>query len=69
MDLQLSGHTHAGQQFPFNLATTLIYHGRDKGLQTDGSFNLYVSPGTGTWGPPTRLGVRGEITIIKLDDS
>ena len=66
IDLQLSGHTHAGQFFPFTLATRLIYGGRDRGLHTDGVFNLYTSRGTGTWGPPLRTGGPGEITVITL---
>jgi predicted MPP superfamily phosphohydrolase len=65
IDLQLSGHTHAGQLFPFNLIAKLIFP-KTNGLYTIEGMYLYVSPGTGTWGPPMRLGSRNEITLIRL---
>jgi predicted MPP superfamily phosphohydrolase len=66
VDLQLSGHTHAGQIFPFGLATRLIYRGRDRGLVQDGPFQLYVSSGTGTFGPPLRTAGRSEVVALTL---
>lgn len=66
IDLQLSGHTHGGQIFPFNLITKLIYHGHDYGLNRDGDFTLYTTSGTGVWGPTMRTGSRGEIVLITL---
>ncbi len=66
IDLQLSGHTHAGQIFPFGFISSLIYKGRDRGLHKDGTFNLYVSSGTGTFGPPMRTAGRSEIVAITL---
>ena len=64
--LQLSGHTHGGQFFPFRLATLLRYK-RDSGLYELGAGSLlYVNRGTGTWGPPLRLLARPEITVITL---
>ena len=66
IDLQLSGHTHHGQIFPFGYLTGLIYAGRDYGLHRDGTFQLYVSSGTGTWGPPMRTGCASEIVVIEL---
>lgn len=63
-DVQLSGHTHDGQIFPFNLIVGMIYkymHGLY--YPGDDSF-LYVSRGTGTWGPPIRFLSPPEITII-----
>jgi hypothetical protein len=66
IDLQLSGHAHAGQVFPFGLFTRLIYKGRDRGLHRDGSYHLYVSDGTGTFGPPMRTAGRSEIVAITL---
>lgn len=65
IDLQLSGHTHFGQIFPFNLLVMTRFK-YIKGLYDLGSMFLHVSPGTGTWGPYMRLGSRNEITLIKL---
>jgi predicted MPP superfamily phosphohydrolase len=64
--LQLSGHTHRGQIFPFGLLTRWIYHGYDYGLHREGGFALYVSSGVGTWGPPMRTGTAPEIVAITL---
>jgi predicted MPP superfamily phosphohydrolase len=66
VDLQLSGHSHAGQIFPFGLLSRLLYKGRDRGLHKDGSFNLFVSCGTGTFGPPMRTSCQSEIVVITL---
>jgi predicted MPP superfamily phosphohydrolase len=66
VDLQLSGHTHRGQMFPFGLLTGALWNGFDRGLHRIGSFSLYVSSGTGTWGPPVRTGSRGEVVAIRL---
>ena len=63
-DLQLSGHTHAGQILPFSLITHFFfpYH---RGLyQLENGSAIYVSRGTGTWGPPIRIGSAPEVTII-----
>jgi len=65
-DLQLSGHTHKGQMFPFTLLTRLAFTFNSGLYQlTDGAM-LYVSRGAGTWGPPMRLMAPPEITIIDL---
>jgi hypothetical protein len=66
VDLQLSGHTHRGQMFPFGLLTGALWNGFDRGFHRIGSFSLYVSSGIGTWGPPVRTGSRGEVVAIKL---
>ncbi|MCF8068229.1 MAG: metallophosphoesterase [Desulfobacterales bacterium] len=66
IDLQLSGHTHNGQFFPFNLLTHYIYNGFDYGLHKDGSFQIFISRGAGTWGPPMRVGCPPEIVVINL---
>lgn len=65
-DLQLSGHTHKGQIFPFSLITRLYYtvHTGSSKL-TDNSL-LYVSRGSGTWGPPIRFLSPPEVTVIEL---
>ena len=63
--LQLSGHTHGGQFFPFNLLIR-FFQPIVSGLHRVGNAWLYVNRGTGYWGPPSRLGVGGEITLIEL---
>lgn len=65
-DLQLSGHTHAGQFFPWTLAIRLIHAPHVAGLSRSGRMWVYVSAGTGTWGPPLRLGSEPELTLIRL---
>ncbi|MGZ7040315.1 MAG: metallophosphoesterase [Thermoanaerobaculia bacterium] len=65
VDLQLSGHTHGGQFFPFNYIIRL-FQPVVAGLHRVGRTWLYVSRGTGYWGPPSRLGVHGEITEVVL---
>mgnify|MGYP001438228129 CR=1 FL=1 len=65
-DLQLSGHVHKGQIFPFNLLTWLSFPVRT-GLTVMGNgSSLYVSRGTGVWGPPIRFLAPPEITVIDL---
>ncbi len=65
-DLQLSGHVHGGQIFPFGYLTRRVY-GVRTGLTelADGRW-LYISRGTGTWGPPIRLFAPPEITLITI---
>jgi hypothetical protein len=65
-DLQLSGHTHKGQIFPFNLLTWFLYPHKAGRLTRLTSGFLYPSPGTGTWGPPIRFLAPPEVTIIDL---
>jgi len=65
IQLQLSGHTHKGQLWPFNYIVKLIYK-MPYGLFTSGDTTVYVSRGTGTWGPPMRVGARPEITLVTL---
>ena len=65
IDLTLSGHTHNGQIFPFNWLVKQQFK-LITGLHRSGQCQLYVSPGTGTWGPVMRLGSRNEITCIDL---
>jgi len=64
-DFQLSGHTHGGQYFPWNLVVPRMPFARP-GLREVGDMILYVSRGTGAWGPPIRLFVPGEITLFVL---
>lgn len=66
VSLQLSGHTHVGQQFPLRLITRIIYKGYDYGLHRDGNYTLYTTNGIGTWGPPMRTGNKPEIVCVTL---
>ncbi len=68
-DLQLSGHTHHGQIFPFQLFTRLVYPLLGGSHAVPGGGTLHVSRGTGTWGPPMRFLARPEITIVDLEGS
>lgn len=63
--LQFSGHTHAGQFFPFSLLIP-IAHKYYNGLNRHGKLWLYVNPGTGYWGPANRFGITSEITLVRL---
>lgn len=65
VDLQLSGHTHGGQIYPFNYVVAL-FEPYLAGLYRKGKSQIYVSCGTGYWGPPMRLGAPAEITEIEL---
>jgi len=67
VDLQLSGHTHGGQIWPFNYLVPL-QQPYIKGLSRhkDTRTQIYVSSGTGFWGPPMRLGTQAEITHITV---
>lgn len=65
-DLQLSGHTHAGQFFPFNGIAALV-HRYYRGLNRhEGRFWVHVNTGTGYWGPPNRLGIHAEVSLLRL---
>ena len=66
-DLQLSGHVHRGQIFPFNWLVRLVYPARTGLSRLAGGSWLYVSRGTGTWGPPMRVGAAPEITLIEIE--
>jgi len=65
VDLQLSGHTHHGQMFPFNYITKRIFE-VSWGYKKKGNTHIYVSCGVGSWGPPVRVGNTPEIMNIKL---
>lgn len=68
-DLQLSGHIHDGQIFPFGLLTRLAYGVRTGLTRLAGSRLLYVSRGAGTWGPPIRILAPPEITLITIESA
>jgi predicted MPP superfamily phosphohydrolase len=67
ISLQLSGHTHQGQMWPWIWLVSRI-HGRFAyGLQRLGKLLVYTSSGVGTWGPPLRVGTKSEIVSIRLE--
>jgi len=68
-DLQLSGHTHHGQIFPFRLLTRLVFPLLAGDHPVPGGGILHVSRGTGTWGPPMRFLAPPEITVIDIERS
>jgi predicted MPP superfamily phosphohydrolase len=65
-DLQLSGHVHKGQVFPFTLVTRLFYPYDAGFFSLAHRSRLYVSRGSGTWGPPIRFLSPPEVTLIEL---
>lgn len=65
-DLQLSGHVHKGQIFPFNFLTWLSFPVKTGLTELEQGHYLYVSRGTGVWGPPIRFLAPPEVTVIDL---
>ncbi|QSQ11109.1 metallophosphoesterase [Myxococcus landrumensis] len=65
MGLQLSGHTHGGQFFPFTLVVSAMWEHKAGHYEENGK-HLYVSQGTGFWGPPLRVGTGPEIVKVTL---
>jgi hypothetical protein len=66
VSLQISGHTHRGQQWPFEYVARLTYKGLSYGLHTVKNMQVYVSSGVGTWGPPMRVGTDCEIVVFSF---
>jgi predicted MPP superfamily phosphohydrolase len=66
ISLQLSGHTHHGQFWPWTLAAERMYGKYVYGLQRLGEMQIYTSCGAGTWGPPLRIGSSPEIVAIEF---
>jgi predicted MPP superfamily phosphohydrolase len=64
--LQLSGHTHRGQLWPFNFVVYCMYE-KYYGFYKKGGANYYITGGVGTWGPPVRTSGRPEIMILTLN--
>lgn len=64
--LQISGHTHAGQFIPWTWITKLVHKPHYVGLSREASMVVYVSPGTGSWGPPIRFGTSPELSVLTL---
>jgi predicted MPP superfamily phosphohydrolase len=65
VDLQLSGHTHGGQLWPFDYVIRLDQPAV-QGLSRYGDTQLYVTAGAGYWGPPMRVGATPEVTVVEL---
>ncbi len=63
--LQISGHTHGGQIYPWGYMVKLDQPHLE-GLERRGDTQIYTSRGTGYWGPPMRVGVPSEITVLEL---
>jgi hypothetical protein len=68
ISLQLSGHTHSGQFWPWNRVVSRIYGRFAYGLSRLGQLSIYTSSGVGTWGPPLRVGTKAEIVLIRLEN-
>ena len=66
ISLQVSGHTHYGQFWPWTLAAQRMYGKFVYGLQRLGEMQIYTSTGAGTWGPPLRVGSSPEIVAIEF---
>jgi uncharacterized protein len=64
VSLQLSGHTHGGQVFPFSWITRRAFGKFTYGLQRFGSLQVLTSSGVGTWGPPMRVGTHSEVVLL-----
>jgi predicted MPP superfamily phosphohydrolase len=69
ISLQLSGHTHGGQVWPWNLLVARIYGRFAAGLGRRGALQVYTSNGVGTWGPPLRVGTKSEIVLIQFEEA
>ena len=66
ISMQLSGHTHGGQIFPFTWFTRRIFRAYTYGLQRFRDMLVYTTTGAGTWGPPMRVGTAPEIVLIEF---
>ncbi|WP_199256438.1 metallophosphoesterase [Mycolicibacterium mengxianglii] len=66
VDLQLSGHTHGGQMWPFHYVVEAVQPSL-AGLSSVGETQLYVSRGAGFWGPPVRVGAPPDISVLTLE--
>jgi predicted MPP superfamily phosphohydrolase len=66
VSLQLSGHTHRGQFWPWTLVARRVHGKFAYGLNAYGRMQVFTSSGVGTWGPPFRLGTRSEVVLIRL---
>jgi predicted MPP superfamily phosphohydrolase len=67
ISLQLSGHTHKGQIWPWTLLVSRIYGPFAYGLHRLNKLQVYTSSGAGAWGPPLRVGTKSEIALIRFE--
>ena len=67
VSLQLSGHTHGGQLFPFTWLVRRAFGKFTYGLHNFGALQVYTSSGAGTWGPPMRVGTHPEIVLLQFE--
>ncbi len=67
ISLQLSGHTHSGQFFPFTFFTRCAFGNFTYGLHRFGKLQVYTSSGAGSWGPPMRVGTRPEAVLFTFE--
>jgi uncharacterized protein len=67
VSLQLSGHTHGGQIFPFSWFTRRAFGKFTYGLQRFGNLQVLTSSGVGTWGPPMRVGTHPEVVLLTFE--
>ena len=67
VSLQLSGHTHGGQIFPFTWMTRRVFGKFTWGLHNFGTLQVYTSYGAGTWGPPMRVGTNSEMVLLTFE--
>jgi len=67
ISLQLSGHTHGGQFFPWTLVAKRVWARFNHGLQRVGNLQVYTTYGAGTWGPPLRVATKPEIVLITFE--
>lgn len=67
ISLQISGHTHDAQMWPLNHVGQMIHQGFAYGLKSFKEMQVYTSSGTGTWGPPMRVGTDSEMVLFVFD--
>ena len=67
VSLQLSGHTHGGQLWPWNGLVSRLYGRFAYGLSRLGNLQVFTSNGASTWGPPLRVGTKSEVVLIRLE--
>ncbi len=64
--LQLSGHTHGGQIWPWTVVAARVHGPYNRGLNLFGKLQVLTSNGAGTWGAPMRVGTKSEIILIRM---